>query len=505
MIKKINLLSLLLVISICSFGQFFNKNHRFMRPKTEPNYFNSENQNIYLLNSNINYYNSNVFEEKLDSVRLVGYNGFISEKNEYKYDSNGNCIEDVWFISTDILQKYRKYNWTYNESNNLTEYCEYDWNETSNSWEERICREFTYSNNLLVQSSSQNRKVEYSYNSMNKVVEKKYFNPANNAIESNEWVLIQVDSFFYNSNNLKIKFKSYMSDTEKIPMNKIEYQYNEAGMLSKWNSYYWVKELNNWNNQQERNFSYDQNKNLTIVSIFSWNSEIKDFRGVYKIELTYDNSKNLLSCKKFDFEEKDNSWLQTDLFLYEYSSVGNLLNFEWYERTSSNELELNENISWEYDETVQTETIALPDIFEKPLVSIDNDVTYLGFSLNYNTDVDNKLIRGSYKGLYNGELTEWGEWQFHYSPFNTTDIDNFKKLSASIFPNPASDVINIFFPSNYQYLNLEIFDNDGRKLFEKIVFNNNPISIEKFNEGIYLYRLSDKESNSVQSGKLIIK
>ncbi|MGJ8591148.1 MAG: T9SS type A sorting domain-containing protein [Aquaticitalea sp.] len=73
--------------------------------------------------------------------------------------------------------------------------------------------------------------------------------------------------------------------------------------------------------------------------------------------------------------------------------------------------------------------------------------------------------------------------------------------SISIFPNPATNVINIELPSNVEISEATIYSLTGQKLLE--FSNTNKIDISNLSSGMYLLRMKDTENNSIT--KQIIK
>jgi Secretion system C-terminal sorting domain len=72
-----------------------------------------------------------------------------------------------------------------------------------------------------------------------------------------------------------------------------------------------------------------------------------------------------------------------------------------------------------------------------------------------------------------------------------------------IYPNPATTVITIDFQKvNNSDFSLQIFNSIGKKVYE----NNNVsartvVNLSQFYRGMYMYRLSDKRGQVVDSGK----
>jgi len=77
-------------------------------------------------------------------------------------------------------------------------------------------------------------------------------------------------------------------------------------------------------------------------------------------------------------------------------------------------------------------------------------------------------------------------------------------VSISISPNPASGHIVVNTSGANSILSL--YDISGRKVSEqKLVKNNNIIDVTSFNDGLYIYLVTDENGASVKTGKLIIQ
>ena len=71
-----------------------------------------------------------------------------------------------------------------------------------------------------------------------------------------------------------------------------------------------------------------------------------------------------------------------------------------------------------------------------------------------------------------------------------------------IYPNPASDVLNIFGLENIQS-SLDIIDNKGSKVISVSGFNSGRIDISNLEPGIYFIRIVNDEINIVK--KIVVK
>lgn len=444
-------------------------------------------------------HNVNTLEQKLDSSLFVDFDGVVLEKDLYKYDSNGNFIERIWYINiNEGLIKYRRYTLSYDEFGNLLKNVEYGWNDSLNSWITRYSTEYSYSGNLLINAVywrwqdgkiDFNSKMEYSYNNNQKVIERRHYE----AVRNNNvavWEYQSVDSIHYNSLNQVIEVVSHMVNPILKPFWRIAYQYDEKGDLTNWNAYYWNEDQNSWYNGGVREFSYDAKRNLTQALIYFWDTEIEELFGVAKYEFLYDENNNILTFKEFDFNRDNKEWIQNVLISFQYSDAGNVLDFKRYERGNNGNFDLTEIISLEYDETIPTETIAWPGNTNEPFLIIDNDVTYLSVSIG-NIKFNHKPIKAVLWYPDKGTVVYAGESRLYYSSFKTTGISDIKNSDFFIFPNPATESITFNWQKKTETMYLEIFNINGQKVLNKTIYNNTPESIIKLIKGIYLFRLSD--------------
>jgi hypothetical protein len=107
---------------------------------------------------------------------------------------------------------------------------------------------------------------------------------------------------------------------------------------------------------------------------------------------------------------------------------------------------------------------------------------------------------------YNG-TTFIGNTEYYYSPVTkggTTGVDKLNIADFKVYPNPASDQITFSWNSNYNRLNLKIFQVTGACVMDREISSGENIPIKNLQNGIYLYKLSNG-NQVVKSGKLIIE
>lgn len=80
------------------------------------------------------------------------------------------------------------------------------------------------------------------------------------------------------------------------------------------------------------------------------------------------------------------------------------------------------------------------------------------------------------------------------------NVVNFEAQNINIFPNPATDNLNI--DTNYQNLAINIYDINGKLVLKS---NKKQINISSLQTGIYLLNISSENSNNTITKKLIVR
>jgi hypothetical protein len=84
----------------------------------------------------------------------------------------------------------------------------------------------------------------------------------------------------------------------------------------------------------------------------------------------------------------------------------------------------------------------------------------------------------------------------------TTGINNIAAASLSVYPNPASSLLNITSNENLSGFNLQMFDIVGRPVVSQVLEgNSNAVNVARLANGTYIYRITDKENSVVAQSK----
>ena len=81
------------------------------------------------------------------------------------------------------------------------------------------------------------------------------------------------------------------------------------------------------------------------------------------------------------------------------------------------------------------------------------------------------------------------------------DIDD----AVSIYPNPASDVLNVKADAYMAGYVLEVYDLTGNKLMQpEIEGSLSAYNINQLADGVYFYRMLNKNGNQIYAGKFTV-
>ena len=103
----------------------------------------------------------------------------------------------------------------------------------------------------------------------------------------------------------------------------------------------------------------------------------------------------------------------------------------------------------------------------------------------------------------NGEATvvirfnsngKWVEKSIAITASTTLGTDDFKKLELGIYPNPATDILNI--KTQDELRNVTIYDISGKILNTRV--SNNQVDVSAFVKGIYIINITTENANYVQ-------
>lgn len=444
---------------------------------------------------------ANALKQRLDSVVAPGF-----DKDEYFYDASGNMIQDIYSEwEENHWRTTVKYDYSFGAGGNLEK------NITSN-WENGQWVNFMKDEYTLDDSGRQTEQVRYSW------VEGQYQKSG------------KEESAFDENGNQTQNIKYLWDGNQWINGSKIEFTYDEGGNQTQnigynWNNNLWVNSSKNvmafdsigkntqiigsgwdgenWFHVEKYETVYDENENITRFVYSEWN--VSEWMEAAKFEYHYDAVGNMvLSDLIYLFEEQEIIFMREES---EYDGYGNRTYYVFLSIDGENEdftllpMWKQENV---YDNSFSFKDLILPFTSGDFEVDKENDFEGEVGQMDLNLLFKHKLTN---LASYEHDGDNWvsaGDYTIYYSEQTVTGV-NENKLTNNIrvYPNPATNQVTFNITAAIGQFNVELYDLQGKLVLNRLVSNNNPVSIESLNDGLYIYRLS--ENQNFYTGKIMVK
>lgn len=417
--------------------------------------------------------------QKMDSLHwelydLTNLEWMLSDRELFTYDENGNMSSYVWYTYDSTLMEilpYDKETVTYNAQGQATEILWQIWDSGSGQW-------INYG------------KYELSYDEDGKLTRETISD-----WYGDQWLEgAQFDKTYNAEGQLSQELYSYWDeDSAKMVLYFKDELLYENGKLSFWNEYAW--EEGEWVLYFRTTYSYDGNGNL-IYELTEFSDPDSGMWFDYSSYTYTYNEKNQLIMEEFwDFDLTYFTLLQTWQYAYTWDSDGNMI--EQVDR------------SWDFGVAKDTEEWLNA---YKSEFSFNKDYTILDLYVPYwflqSMDEIN-FVHMPVSEL--GYVWVDEDWAFDYrqtaywSDFGgSTGTEENQESVIRIFPVPASETLTFSWDAGYTNLSLEVYDLTGKGVISRTIHSNEAIGIDELPGGIYLYKLSDRNT-LIQSGKLSVE
>ncbi len=319
------------------------------------------------------------------------------------------------------------------------------------------------------------------------------------------------------NNNTKTLYdwKSTLMKYEKVTIHEYSYNANKSCILDQYSV--WDKTLNKWVITTKTDISYDENNQLLLSYEFDWSSS--DNKWILKVKTDYVNS-YAASGKLSGVIIYTNSTngLYTQKYEYTYNTNGNLTTVISYAYISYNWVKGGkEEFVYDSNGNVITINSYLWDTSSSisSYWALETKNSELKYNNNYTIDqllvpfyyfTNRSILPTDFK--LKSMVTSQSYYDFlkkyYYSPMQVTGITDNLALKVSIYPNPTSDYLNINWSGNQPQMNVEFYDITGKQVLNQLVNNNSKLSIQGFNKGLYLIKLSDN-GKMIETRKIIIE
>ncbi len=481
--KKITLISLVLLVAVCTFGQNPEKTHRYFKePDSEKHVKNSESgerRNIpeWVIQKNRRSSNNNLTKSaqttKQQLATIITQDWVLSTgkwvdrfKEDHTYNANGNMTKFffyIWDESTSKWKAYSKDEYSFDSKNNLTQFIKYNWDLITNQLVAYDKDEYTYdaSGNLVL---SLNSDWDYS---------------------TNKWVAdFKIENTYDDNGNITEEIES---DWDKstgrwIALIKSLYNWDDNGILTQEINNEWDLSTSKWVADHKTEYTWDENGNLKQNSVYSWYLSNSQWVNYYKQEHSYDANGKLTQRLTNYWDGSNSQWVGGDKVENTNDANGNMIKHlvsDW----DNNKWVIYYNEEYKFDLSFNFSDLIVPNWW-----------TVYGFvnkPLEYNSYV--------WDDTSNGWVNE-NKAIFYYSDQNVTNTDDIETKNISLYPNPVLDFLIISFSST-NTATIELFDLQGRSLLSKEISNNEQLNLKHLNNGMYFYNLYI--DGNKHSGKLI--
>ena len=423
-----------------------------------------------------------------------------SEKYEYVYDSNGNCLSEIYYLMEMPQWKYLE---TFDSDNNcLTE--EYWYYYSSSGWNSMNRTENTYDTNgnlilRLLQVGDyeggwiSDSKNEYEYDLNDKMISDLCYDWD---VYLQDWKLKRRTEFSYDANNnliCKMIYDDYYTY-------KREYAYNNANCLVSEIYMQLSENGDEWQNKTKSEYVYDQNDSLLLVTNYygsgvEWHyydktEYVRNETGYVTSKITaysHDDIWSYLDCFLYDYDGHDrlicmihkiwndleNGFVDYSKDVYEFDIQGNIIYgaFYYYEDGWI----MDESFENTYDLTVDAAnilglSIVFYDLFANTLPVEENPLQNKWLSCRcYVEDGEENLLTLYYSDSY--------------------DVDENESSSLKIYSSEGTLSVE-----NDAVANIQVFDMQGR-----LVAQQNQVTQCRFNlkPGVYVVKAGNASVKTV--------
>jgi hypothetical protein len=333
---------------------------------------------------------------------------------------------------------------------------------------------------------------------------------------------------------------------ELFPYSRNEYEYNEAGSLTRTTGYQREAGTENWRPVRQTDYEYDElglplrrlnhgiqwetgewihfgkeeyehnhHGHMVQKTALEWIREEAIYRNSGRHEYTHEYGDMLMEQTQYRWQNQ--AWIPLYREVYLRNKLGGLLESVGYRPG-------NHPGSW----TPQHRSAIDRDMAGNPIrftlsdwndeedgwtVMEKHELTYdpaypiedLSMPVNYmdwrgEPMINMPISLDSWQRI-NGVMTHHGPYRFHYSGLSVTRAGEPHLTEASVYPNPARDVLMVRTGVADYSLRFDMYDLQGRLLVSRPVSGLSTIALDGLPKGLYIYRLDS--GHAIQEGKIL--
>ena len=341
---------------------------------------------------------------------------------------------------------------------------------------------------------------------------------------TNQWEQSSIDSCTYDSNG---NLTSWFIDGGKYNGDKMrEFTYDSLGNLSTVITYQrGVSDGSKWDGIFKEVFVTDKSKSIT--TILKYNKVIMDewyeaekwdlyflpdgriekilgynCGGAYcdhsvdTVRFSCDANKNISIIIEKAFLDWPTPWVE--ILKSEYSYDFNTEVIGWiHSNAYAGDGILRPDWKSEFvmDYPYNTHELMLPYVFHD--YSFER---YLNWSLYWNVLLDYKIDE---RINYSGAGSLYNRIKYYYSNQTITGIKENTQKKEDVYPNPATDFINLHVGTTLDPAKIEIYDSQGKLVMTEDIIPGKQISVKHLQRGLYIYKVSFQDT--ILTGKIILQ
>ncbi|HLO58151.1 MAG TPA: T9SS type A sorting domain-containing protein [Bacteroidales bacterium] len=337
-----------------------------------------------------------------------------------------------------------------------------------------------------------------------------------------------------------------------MPSSKLVFSYDENGRKTETMQFYWDTVAISWQQMIHTYHSYDANGNMTSEFRFalnpatdkwdtvsnytrlyinnaiyswvydSWDPANHEWYHAMKGEYDYNESGDEITYITFNWNAQASAWDSSYLCRMKMNSSGKDSTGEYFKwNTSGSNWESWYTYDYYYDENGNDTLIAYHNYGETEFID-HSEFDENGFRTSLTTykwiDGDwQEVARTEYIPGTNGKtvLSTWFSWDTsldkwvpvfqdqNYYEGESTKNNNVVNSGLIVFPNPASECIQIKLTDSTTPAIFELYDLNGKRMLQQLVTSGYSIPVSYLSHGLYLYQLH--MGNDVFSGKIVIR
>jgi hypothetical protein len=341
---------------------------------------------------------------------------------------------------------------------------------------------------------------------------------------TNKWEQSSIDSCTYDSNG---NLTSWFIDGGKNSGDKMrEFTYDSLGNLSTVITYQrGIPDGSKWDGIFKEVFVTDKSKNITTILKYNkvimdewyeaekWDlyflpdSRIEKILGyncggaycdhsVDTVKFSYDANMNISFIIEKALLDWPTPWVE--ILKSEYSYDFNTEVIGWiHSNAYAGDGILRPDWKSEFvmDYPYNTHELMLPYVFHD--YSFER---YLNWSLYWNVLLDYKIDE---RINYSGAGSLYNRIKYYYSDQTITGIKENTQEESVVYPNPATDFINLHVGTTLEPSKIEIYDSQGKMVMIEDTRTGKQISVKHLQRGLYIYKVSFQDT--ILTGKIILQ